>query len=76
MVTLASGSGRADVIMMWLQLVGSLKLQVSFAEYSLFYRALLTISSLVFDHFDDHFEPRFPGNGLCQFRSSNAVTLK
>jgi len=25
----------------WLQLVGSLKLQVSFAEYSLFYRALL-----------------------------------
>jgi len=25
----------------WLQLIGSLKLQVSFAEYSLFYRALL-----------------------------------
>ena len=25
----------------WLQLVGSLKFQVSFAEYSLFYRALL-----------------------------------
>jgi len=25
----------------WLQLVGSLKLQVSFAEYHLFYRALL-----------------------------------
>jgi len=25
----------------WLQLVGSLKLQVSFAEYRLFYRALL-----------------------------------
>jgi len=25
----------------WLRLVGSLKLQVSFAEYSLFYRALL-----------------------------------
>ena len=25
----------------WLQLVGSLKLPVSFAEYSLFYRALL-----------------------------------
>jgi len=25
----------------WLQLVGSLKLQVSFAEYSLVYRALL-----------------------------------
>ena len=28
-------------IMGWLRLVGSLKLQVSFAEYSLFYRALL-----------------------------------
>ena len=27
--------------MKWLQLVGSLKLQVSFSEYSLFYRALL-----------------------------------
>jgi len=27
--------------MRWLRLVGSLKLQVSFAEYSLFYRALL-----------------------------------
>jgi len=27
--------------MVWLRLVGSLKLQVSFAEYSLFYRALL-----------------------------------
>jgi len=27
--------------MEWLRLVGSLKLQVSFAEYSLFYRALL-----------------------------------
>ena len=25
----------------WLRLVGSIKLQVSFAEYSLFYRALL-----------------------------------
>ena len=25
----------------WLQLVGSLKLQLSFAEYSLFYKALL-----------------------------------
>jgi len=25
----------------WLRLVGSMKLQVSFAEYSLFYRALL-----------------------------------
>jgi len=25
----------------WLQLVGALKLQVSFAEYRLFYRALL-----------------------------------
>ena len=25
----------------WLRLVGALKLQVSFAEYSLFYRALL-----------------------------------
>jgi len=29
------------LIMGWLQLVGSVKLQVSFAEYSLFYRALL-----------------------------------
>ena len=28
-------------LMEWLQLVGSLKLYVSFAEYSLFYRALL-----------------------------------
>jgi len=28
-------------VMGWLRLVGSLKLQVSFAEYSLFYRALL-----------------------------------
>ena len=27
--------------MAWLQLVGSIKLQVSLAEYSLFYRALL-----------------------------------
>jgi len=27
--------------MEWLRLVGPLKLQVSFAEYSLFYRALL-----------------------------------
>ena len=27
--------------MRWLRLVGSLKLQVSFAEYHLFYRALL-----------------------------------
>ena len=31
----------ANVNMGWLRLVGSLKLQVSFAEYSLFYRALL-----------------------------------
>jgi len=27
--------------MLWLRLVGSLKLEVSFAEYRLFYRALL-----------------------------------
>jgi len=27
----------------WLQIVGSLKLQVSFAEYSLFYRAILQV---------------------------------
>ena len=32
-------AARAD--MGWLRLVGSLKLHVSFAEYSLFYRALL-----------------------------------
>ena len=31
----------SDVHMGWLRLVGSIKLQVSFAEYSLFYRALL-----------------------------------
>jgi len=31
----------ATPTMGWLRLVGSLKLQVSFAEYSLFYRALL-----------------------------------
>jgi len=31
----------------WLRLVGSLKLQVSFAEYSLFYRALLIKRSIV-----------------------------
>ena len=31
----------SEVTMGWLRLVGSLKLQVSFAEYSLFYRALL-----------------------------------
>jgi len=30
-----------DTTMRWLQLVGSFKLQVSFAEYDLFYRALL-----------------------------------
>jgi len=32
---------RIDRAMGWLRLVGSIKLQVSFAEYSLFYRALL-----------------------------------
>jgi len=30
-----------DEAMGWLRLVGSVQLQVSFAEYSLFYRALL-----------------------------------
>jgi len=34
-------SGRGHTHMGWLRLVGSLKLSVSFAEYSLFYRALL-----------------------------------
>jgi len=32
---------RKDVYMGWLLLVGSFKLYVSFAEYSLFYRTLL-----------------------------------
>jgi len=32
----------------WLQLVGSLKLQVSIAEYSLFYRALLQKRPIIF----------------------------
>ena len=32
---------QCDSTMGWLQLVGSLKLSVSFAEYRLFYRALL-----------------------------------
>jgi len=31
----------------WLRLVGSLKLQVSFAEYSLFYRALLQMRPVI-----------------------------
>jgi len=31
----------------WLQLVGSLKLQVSFAEYSLFYRAFWQKRSMI-----------------------------
>jgi len=31
----------------WLRLVGSLKLQVSFAEYSLFYRALLQTRPII-----------------------------
>jgi len=31
-----------QLAMGWLWLVGSIQLQVSFAEYSLFYRALLT----------------------------------
>jgi len=34
-------SHASRLTMGWLRLVGSLKLQVSFAEYSLFYRALL-----------------------------------
>ena len=33
--------GEPSILMGWLQFVGSLKLQVSFAEYRLFYRALL-----------------------------------
>ena len=32
----------------WLRLVGSLKLQVSFAEYRLFYRALLQKRPVIF----------------------------
>jgi len=32
---------RENTAMGWLRLVGSLKLQVSFAEYTFFYRALL-----------------------------------
>jgi len=32
----------------WLRLVGSLKLQVSFAEYSLFYRARLQKRPIIF----------------------------
>jgi len=35
------GSGEQSGSMGWLRLVGSIKLQVSFPEYSLFYRALL-----------------------------------
>ena len=31
----------------WLRLVGSIKLQVSFAEYSLFYKALLQRSPII-----------------------------
>jgi len=38
---LDSSSPQLSLYMGWLRLVGSLKLQVSFAEYSLFYRALL-----------------------------------
>jgi len=34
----------------WLQLVGSIKLQVSFAEYSLFYRALLQKRPVILAH--------------------------
>jgi len=34
--------------MVWLRLVGSLKLLVSFAEYSLFYRALLQKRPIIF----------------------------
>ena len=36
-----SANDDSDVDMGWLQLVGSFKIQVSFAEYHLFYRALL-----------------------------------
>ena len=37
----ARGPTNSGYDMGWLRLVGSLKLQVSFVEYSLFYRALL-----------------------------------
>jgi len=37
----------AAVLMGWLRCVGSLKLQVSFAEYRLFYRALLQLRPLI-----------------------------
>ena len=38
---LAKPQAKEDLNMGWLRLVGSLKLKVSFAECSLFYRALL-----------------------------------
>ena len=41
MVLFAVATVATRRVMGWLRLVGSLKLQVSFAEYSLFYRALL-----------------------------------
>ena len=36
-----------DINMVWLRLVGSLKLYVSFAEYRLFFRALLQESPII-----------------------------
>ena len=40
-VSVNKKAGRAHRSVGWLRLVGSLKLYVSFAEYRLFYRALL-----------------------------------
>jgi len=41
------GAVAQERTMGWLRLVGSIKLQVSFAEYRLFYRALLQKSSII-----------------------------
>jgi len=42
------GVRKLQVHMGWLRLVGSLKIQVSFAEYRLFYRALLQKRPVIF----------------------------
>ena len=45
---MSHGKQDVDVINMgWLRLVGTLKAQVSFAEYSLFYRALLQMRPII-----------------------------
>ena len=45
---MSHGKQDVDVIHMgWLRLVGTLKAQVSFAEYSLFYRALLQMRPII-----------------------------